>query len=114
MMGSSRTDELVNRQRQSARLRPFLQRRLWVTRRTFHLGNQWFPEAVDKAGGRLEAAVEIYRRDQGFAGIGEDAGVRSRPHGRLGARQDEIVFKLYRRSDTGERFAPHQVGQPAG
>ena len=114
VMGSVCPYELVNRERQAPPLRPFLQRRFRVARRTFHLSEQWLPEPVHKGRGRLEAAIEVYCGDQGLAGIGQNAGVGGRPYGRFGARQDEIVSEPNRVGDTRERFSADQMSMATG
>ena len=72
-------DQLISRERQAARLRPFLQRGLRVARRPLHLVDQRPPEPADKGRRRVEPAIEIDRRDHRLADIGEDAGIGARP-----------------------------------
>ena len=74
-------DLAIGGQRQAARLRPFLQRRLGVARRGQAGAQPLAPQALDARRGDGEAGIEEDRAQHRLAGVGQDG----RPHGRRSA-----------------------------
>ena len=112
MIGPARRDQLVGGQRQSAPLRPFLQRRFRVARRHCHLGSQRCPEPLDEGLRRRQPAIEIDRRDHRLHNIGEDPGIARGAGGRLGRRQPQMAIEPDPGGDPRQRVAAHQMGKP--
>ena len=113
MVGSAGGDEFVARESQRARLCPFLQGGLRVARRPLHFVDQRLPEPAHEARSGLEAAVEVNRRDQGLANIGENSRVGGGPRRLFGARQEQMVSEPDRLGDARERFATNEMRQSA-
>src|SRR5690242_1073453 len=77
-------DLAIERRRQPARLRPFLQHGLRIAQRPRRGAHALAPQPLDQAGSRHVAAVDEHRPDQRLAHVGQDgeppapAGVRLR------------------------------------
>ena len=113
MVGSGGADKLIAWEGQSSRLCPFLQRGLRVARRPLHLVDQRLPEPAHETRSSLEAAVEVDRRDQSLADIGENSGVGGGSRRLFGARQHQMISEPDRLGNAGERFATNEMRQTA-
>ena len=72
VVGPGARDLAIDRRRQAARLRPFLQYGLGIAQRLRGRLHANLPQPLDQALGGLIAAVEIDRADQRLADVGQD------------------------------------------
>jgi hypothetical protein len=104
----------IIRQAKAAALRPFLQQRLGISRRCMHRGDYWRPETLHKGERRGKAGIEIDRRDQRLARIGEDPRLFCGARGAFGWRELHITVETHRGGDLGQRVAAHKLREAAG
>jgi len=114
VIGTTGGDEFVGRQRQRARLRPFLQGGLRIARRAFHFIGERLPEAPHKIRRGRKAAIEVDRCDQSLTDIGKNPGIASGPRRLPGGGYPQMGFEPDRTGDAGERLPPNQMSQAAG
>src|SRR5204863_4159696 len=113
VVGSAGADELIYWEGQPARLRPFLQGSLRVARRPLHFVDQRLPEPAHEVRSRVEPAVEVNRRNQRLADIGENSWVAGGSRRLFGARQEQMVSEPDRLGDARESFGANEMRQAA-
>lgn len=110
MVGPVAPDQRVGWRRRvaAARLRPFLQHRLGIAHIAIEGAKRIAPVTLNEPPRRLQAAVEVKRRDDGFACTRENCRLAPSATARLRIGKDELIGKASDLGRFGAGLLAHQ------
>ena len=105
-------DLLVAGRRKRARLGPFLHRGLGVAGRLFVGGDAIAPTVKDERLGRVEAAIDEHRPDEGLAHIRQDRLLLTAAPAGFAETQRDMGADVPLSSDFGAGLTAHELREP--